>query len=132
MKVHLGPLMLFALTAMTVISPEVPAYGGGSSSSSSCSEAKFYSESPAKNAVLPSLNEFSLVASDNTDTSTLELQVNGTTIKPEITPRRSGEWELLVRLPEPITQNGKVRISLVAKSKEGCSTFYPYYLEIKP
>jgi hypothetical protein len=38
---------------------------------------------------------------------------------------------LKVHLPEPINQAGKVQITLTAKSKEGCSTFFPYYLEIK-
>lgn len=115
-----------------LLSSAVFAYGGGGGGSSSCPEPKFYEESPAKNAVLPSLEEISLVASDNTDTSTLELEVNGRRLQPEISPRRSGEWVIKLKLPEPITQPGKVRITLVAKSKEGCSTFHPYYLEIKP
>ncbi len=132
MKIPVSPALATTCLLLFLNSAAVFAYGGGSSGSSSCSEPKFYEESPAKNAVLPALEEISLVASDNTDTSTLELEVNGKRLQPEISPRRSGEWTIKLKLPEPIRQAGKVRITLVAKSKAGCSTFYPYYLEIKP
>jgi hypothetical protein len=107
------------------------AYGSGGGGAASCSEAKFYDESPTRNSVLPSVSEIALVASDNTEIASLELSVNGIPLKPEVSQRRSGEWDLKVKLPEPITQAGKVRITLAAKSKEGCSTFFPYFLVVK-
>lgn len=132
MKTPVSPALATTCLLLSLNAAVVWAYGGGSSGSSSCVEAKFYEESPAKNAVLPALEEISLVASDNTDISTLELEVNGKRLQPDISPRRSGEWTIKLKFPEPITQAGRVRITLVAKSKAGCSTFYPYYLEIKP
>lgn len=113
-------------------SPGALAYGGGGSSSSSCQEPQFYEESPPGNAKIASLNEISLVASANTDTASLELEVNGQRLQPELSQRRSGEWLIKQRLPEAITQAGKVRITLTAKSKDGCSAFHPYYVEISP
>ena len=117
--------------ALFLNSPAIFAYGGGGSSSGSCAEPKFYDESPAKNATVSSLSEISLIASDNTDISTLELEVNGKRFQPDVSQRRSGDWLLKVKLAEPLAQSGKVRITLAAKSKEGCAAFYPYYLEIK-
>ncbi len=108
------------------------AYGGGGSSSSSCAEPQFYEENPPKNSKLSSLNEISVVASDNTDTASLELEVNGKRLQPELSQRRSAEWLIKQRLPEAITQAGKVRVTLTAKSKDGCSAFHPFYLEIAP
>ncbi len=108
------------------------AYGSSGGGAASCAEAKFYDESPARNSVLAAISEIALVASDNTDIASLELNVNGKAVKPEVSQRRSGEWDLKVKLPEPLTQAGKVRVTLAAKSKEGCSTFFPYQLEIKP
>jgi hypothetical protein len=107
------------------------AYGSGGGGAASCSEAKFYDESPARNSVLPSVSEIALVASDNTEVASLELNVNGKPMKPELSQRRSGEWDIKVKLPEPITQAGKVLVTLAAKSKEGCSAFFPYRLEVK-
>lgn len=120
-----------AFLALVLTSPAVFAYGGGGGGSSSCSEPKFYDESPAKNSSVSSLGEISLVASDNTDTSTLELEVNGKRLQPDVSQLRSGDWQIKAKLPEPVTQSGKVRITLAAKSKDGCAGFYPYYLEVK-
>jgi hypothetical protein len=39
---------------------------------------------------------------------------------------------LKIYLAEPITQAGKVSITATAKSKEGCETFFPYYVIIAP
>jgi len=120
------------MLALVLNSASVWAYGSGGGGAASCAEAKFYDESPARNSELPSVSEISLVASDNTEVSSLELNVNGNPVKPEIAQRRSGEWDLKVKLPQPITQPGKVRVTATAKSKEGCSTFFPYFLIIKP
>ena len=123
-----APIML----ALVLNSASVWAYGSGGGGTASCAEAKFYDESPARNSELPSVSEIALVASDETEVSSLELNVNGNPVKPEATQRRSGEWDLKVKLPQPITQPGKVRVTVTAKSKEGCSTFFPYFLVVKP
>ena len=122
-----APLIL----ALLLNSASVWAYGSGGGTAS-CAEAKFYDESPVRNSELKSVSEIALVASDNTEVSSLELNVNGNPVKPETTQRRSGEWDLKVKLSQPITQPGKVRVTVAAKSKEGCSTFFPYFLVVKP
>jgi hypothetical protein len=118
--------------ALLAHAPSLHAYGGGSSGSGGCPEPKFYDESPAKNTAVQALSEFSITASDNTDVATLNMEINGRKVEPGITTLRSGEQRLHVRLPEALTQAGKVRVTLAAKSKEGCSAFHPVYLEIKP
>ena len=122
------PLIL----ALLLNSASVWSYGSGGGGGASCAEAKFYDESPVRNSELKSVSEIALVASDNTEISSLELNVNGNPVKPETTLRRSGEWDLKVKLSQPITQPGKVRVTVAAKSKEGCSTFFPYFLVVKP
>ena len=131
---RLKPFLLtgMALAAALFNAPEAFAYGGGSSSSKRCSEPKFYDEVPAKDSVVKSLAEVAIVASDDTDMSTLELDVDGQKLKPEMTQQRSGAWLLRAKLPQALTRVGKVRIALVAKSNNGCSGYYPYFLEIRP
>jgi len=108
------------------------AYGGGGGSSSSCSEPQFSEAVPARNAVIPQVEEVFVVASDNTDPQTVEWDVGTQRVAPKITVRRSGELELRGKLPAPLRQPGKLRIALSAKSKDGCTGFFPYFVEIKP
>lgn len=110
----------------------VAAYGGGGSSSASCSEPQFYEEAPAPGAILGELAEVFVVASGNTDVQTLELEVGSQRLAPAVTARRSGELELRARLPVPIREAGKVRIALTAKSKDGCAGFHPFFVEVRP
>ncbi|HUL14225.1 MAG TPA: hypothetical protein VLU73_18890 [Methylococcaceae bacterium] len=105
--------------------------GGGGGGGAPCQEPQFFLESPTDSAV-PALSEFSLTISGNTEIETLTLEVNGQKATPVLTQQRNGDWLATVRLPQPITQSGKVRIGVSAKSKEGCSGFKPYYVEVKP
>ena len=125
------PRSLFALIGV-VLGAQALAYGGGSGGGSSCAEAEFYSEKPARNATVPTFEQFAITASDNTDLSTLDLQINGVKTEPVITPQRTGEFLIEVKPNPPINAPGKVRITLRARSKEGCETFLPLYLEVKP
>lgn len=114
-------------------SPHVLAYGGGGGGGgSSCSEATFTDEKPARESTVSSLGEFSIVASGNTDLSTLLMQVNGEKVNPVISPKRTGDSLLEVKFAQPITTPGRVRITLKATSKDGCASFQPIYVEIKP
>jgi hypothetical protein len=130
-KIHLFALVL--LFGILPLSQQALAYGGsGSGGSSSCSEATFTDENPTRDTSVHSLGEFSIVASENTDLSTLLMQVNGEKVTPVITPKRSGDSLLEVKLAQPITAAGRVRITLKATSKDGCASFQPIYVEIKP
>ncbi len=126
----MNKIIILARVFLALAATSAWGYGGGGGSAASCSEAKFYDESPVRNSKLASLSDINLVASDNTEIATLDLQVNGESLQPELTQRRSGEWDLKAHLPEPITQAGRVRITVTAKSKEGCETFFPYYLTV--
>jgi hypothetical protein len=106
------------------------AYGGGGGSSSGCAEPKFFE--PTSSGTVSSLAEFGFIASDNTDIDTLIVEINGQKIQPVINKRRSGDFEIKAVLPQPITQAGKARIAINAKSKEGCWGFQPYFLDVRP
>ncbi|NJD04887.1 MAG: hypothetical protein FIA97_00115 [Methylococcaceae bacterium] len=132
MKPLLDPIVVASVLAITLHAPGTLAYGGGGSSSVGCAEPQFYEELPAKNAVVAELAEVFVVASDNVDVQTLELEVGTQRLPPAVTVRRSGELEVRAKLPLPIRQPGKVRIALSAKSKDGCAGFHPYFIEVKP
>jgi hypothetical protein len=123
-------LTLALLATATLASGSAWAYGGGGSSSSGCAEPKFFEPQPSGTAA--SLGEFAFVASDNTDPASLAIEVNGEKVPPAIARRRNGDYDVKASLPQPITQPGKVRIGVTAKSNDGCAGFQPWYLEIKP
>ena len=130
MKFVLPKLPLVLIGCM--LGTQAQAYGGGGGGGSSCAEPEFYSETPARNATVPKLDQFAVTASDNTDVNTLDLEIDGIKTQPTITPQRSGESLIEVKPNPPLQKPGKVRITLRAKSKDGCETFLPIYLEIKP
>ena len=115
-----------------IFSSSILAYGGGGGGGSSCNEAKFFRSTPPADATVTALTDFSVVASDNTEISTLDVQINGSKIQPVVTPQRSGDFLIEAKPAAPVTATGKVRITLRAKSKEGCETFKPIYIEVKP
>jgi hypothetical protein len=125
------PLFLvFALLVLGLRASPAFAYGSGGGGAASCAEAQFYDEQPARNSTVAAVSEIRLVASDNTEISSLDIKVNGLPVKPEVAQRRSGEWDLTLRLAAPITQPGKVRVTVGASSKEGCATFLPYSVTV--
>jgi hypothetical protein len=131
MRFNISLMLTAGFLASVMLSPVVSAYGGGSSSKS-CAEASFYKEAPTRNSTVTSLGEFSIIASDNTVLSTLDVQINGEKVVPVVTPQRAGDSLITVKLEKPLTQASKARITLRAKSLEGCETFEPIYIEIKP
>lgn len=112
----------------SLVSGAAWSYGGGGGSSS-CAEPIFYE--PSSKPVVSSLSEFAFTISENTDTSSIAVEVNGQKIQPVVRPLGSGDWDVKVVLPQPITQPGKVQIGVDAKSRDGCWGFKPYYVEIK-
>ena len=128
------PVLAMLGQALTLFNPvNAIAYGGGGGGGgSSCEEASFFQMNPAGNSTVSSFSQFSFMASGNTDTGTLDVQINGVKSEPVVTQQRSGDLLLEVKPATAITQPGKVRITLKAKSKEGCETFQPIYIEVKP
>lgn len=123
------PSILAILVLSALAAGQAWAYGGGGGSSL-CAEPSFLEPSPT--GPVTAFSEFNVLASDNTDIDTLSVEINGQKIQPAITPRRNGDFEIKAILSPPLTQAGKVRIALNAKSKEGCWGFQPYTVEIKP
>jgi hypothetical protein len=115
---------------VSVLSGPAWAYGGGGGGGPSCTEPRFFQPAPSGSAA--SLAEFRVIASGNTDPSTLTVEIGGEKVRPEITPRGNGEWDVTARPAAPVTQPGKLRIALNARSKDGCWGFQPYFLDIKP
>jgi hypothetical protein len=134
MPIKATPMRIMTLLGAMTISPTLLAYGGGGGGGggSSCEEPRFTSAAPANNTTVPALTGFSVQISGNTDLSTLDLQINGEKVQPVITPQRSGDSLAEVKLAAPITAPGKARITLRARSKDGCDNFQPIYVEIKP
>ena len=131
MKTTAAGLILLCSAAL---SPTTFAYGGGGGGGggSSCQEPSFTNISPENATTVSVLDRFSLVASDNTDLQTLEIKVNGQLVKPELTPQRSGATRAEVKVEPALNTPGKARITLRAKSRDGCEAFQPIYVEIKP
>ena len=131
MKTTAAGLILLCSAAL---SPTTFAYGGGGGGGggSSCQEPSFTNISPENATTVSVLDRFSLVASDNTDLQTLEIKVNGQLVKPELTPQRSGATRAEVKVEPALNTPGKARITLRAKSRDGCEAFQPVYVEIKP
>ena len=131
MKTTAAGLILLCSAAL---SPTTFAYGGGGGGGggSSCQEPSFTNISPENATTISVLDRFSLVASDNTDLQTLEIKLNGQLVKPELTPQRSGATRAEVKVEPALNTPGKARITLRAKSRDGCEAFQPIYVEIKP
>lgn len=106
------------------------AYGGGGGGGASCTEPSFGEPNP--NGPVAALADFGVIASDNTEIDTLTVEVGSDKLKPTIAKRRSGDYEVKVTLPQPVTQAGKVRVAVNAKSKEGCWGSLIRFIEVKP
>jgi hypothetical protein len=120
------------LPVLILISSGALAYGGGGGGgSSSCAEPKFLQPNPNGEAKV--LTEFRFVATDATDPATLAVEINGQKVQPEINKLGNGDYAVRVAPAQPITQPGRVRITINAKGREpSCAGFQPYYVEIKP
>ncbi|MEY4684695.1 MAG: hypothetical protein RLZ25_1154 [Pseudomonadota bacterium] len=116
-----------------LFTPTVFGYGSsGGGGGSSCSEPQFSSESPKNETVVPNLGQFTFEASKNTDLKTLTVEVDGVKQEAKVTTLNSGDSRVEIGFKEPKTQASKVRITVKAKSDDGCEGFQPYYIEVKP
>lgn len=108
------------------------AYGSSGGGGSSCSEPRFSDESPKNESTVKELKQFTVEASKNTDLKTLEIEVDGIRQEATMTTLRTGASLIDVSFKQAKTQASKVRITLRAKSDEGCEAFQPYYIHIQP
>lgn len=122
----------FGLVFLLILPLSASAYGGGGSSSSSCAKPQFFKETPVKESTVPAFSEFSFVASANTLKDTIAVKVNGEPVDVSITEKRSGRFLIEGNLPQSVTQPGKVRVSVSAKSKDQCAKLFVYYVNVSP
>ena len=108
-------LSLILITS-ALFAPVAFGYGsGGGGGGSSCSEPQFTSESPKNESTVASLSQFSGVKQDF-----------------KASRLNSGDSRIEVGLKQAKTAASKVRITVRAKSDEGCEAFQPFYIEVKP
>lgn len=126
------PLGLIVLSS-AFFAPPVFSYGsGGGGGGSSCSEPQFSSESPKNETTVPSLSQFTFEASKNTDLKTLTVEVDGVKHETKVSTLNSGDSRIDVEIKNPKSSAAKVRITVKAKSDDGCEAFQPYYIDVKP
>lgn len=113
-------------------SNDLLAYGSGGGGGSSCSEPQFSGATPANESSVSTLDQFVVETSRNTDLSTLQLEVDGVSMVPKVTTLLSGDYRLEVSLKDVKRSGPKVRITLRARSDEGCEAFQPYYIHVSP
>jgi hypothetical protein len=109
---------------------------GGNQSSSHCEKPIFSEFQPATNKYTQSFIEFSFIASSNTTSSSINVNVSAGNInyhftpkELQIMPRKSGQVEVKAKLPRAI-EHGFARVSVTAHSKVGCEKTDGYLVRI--
>ena len=124
-------VLLLLLSALTVTpfslaqsTRELP-LGHHGSLVTSCTDPRFFDESPGPEAQVSSLEHFSFTASDNTDPATLAVKVNLQPVEIKVSPKRSGEWAVEASLATPI-QEGRAWIKVTGMSHDGCEQIHTW------
>ncbi len=94
-----------------------------------CSPPMFFEEVPAKDAKVAAFQDFSLVASDNTESDTVRVWVNNQAAPVTISAQRSGRLTIQGRLGEPIL-SGRVWIKVTGYSHDGCDQLHAWYVYV--
>ncbi len=84
-----------------------------------CEPPHFFDQTPAKDAKVQSIQDFSVTASDNTDRETIKMWANNEPVEVKITQERSGRFLIEGRLKSPVT-TGKVWFRVNAEANDGC------------
>lgn len=120
---HYRPFII--LLALLGASPLAQAYGTSHHGGTilDCTPPLFFDESPARDAQVGSIRDFSFTASDNTDAGTVKVWANNQPLTVAITELRSGRLAVQGSLPETVTQ-GKVWFKVTGVSKDGCDQLH--------
>ncbi len=84
-----------------------------------CEAPHFFDQTPANNAKVSSIQDFSFSASDNTDRETIKVWANNEPVEVKITQQRSGSFLVEGHLQAPVSK-GKVWFRVNAESNDGC------------
>ena len=95
-----------------------------------CDPPQFFDETPARDSGVPSFQQFSVIASDNTDAATVKVWVNNEPVAVTVTEQRSGRLLLQGSLATPIT-SGRAWIRVIGDSKDGCDELYVWNVFIR-
>lgn len=84
-----------------------------------CEPPHFFDQTPAKDAKVGAIQNFSFTASDNTDRDTIKVWANNQPVEVTITQQHSGAFLIEGRLPQAVSK-GKVWFRANAESNDGC------------
>lgn len=122
--IHALFLMTFASHAM-----EFTGHHGGIVIN--CKDPEFYQEKPASNAKVSRLEKVSFIASDNTMTESVVVQVNLEPVKTRITQNGNGTFTVEADLPTP-PKDGRVWIKVTGHSDDGCQQIHTWDVFLEP
>lgn len=98
---------------------------------SKCHKPLFFNEVPSNETEVPSLQNFSVTASDNTDIATIKFSVNNQPINVDLERLRSNRILVKGHLAENMTRPGTVLLKVFAESNDGCTTLHAWRVFIK-
>lgn len=84
-----------------------------------CNPPQFFDQKPAKNAEVDAVRDFSFIASEDTDSSTIKVWANNEPVAIKVTQQRSGSYLVEGQLKESVNQ-GKVWFRASAEANDGC------------
>lgn len=96
-----------------------------------CKDPEFYKESPANNAKVSHLEKVSFIASDNTMTESLVVQVNLEPTKTRVIQNGNGTFTIEADVLAPITQ-GRAWIKVTGHSDDGCQQIHTWDVFVEP
>ena len=108
-----------ALAFATLTANAAPRVGHHGGLILDCKPPQFFDQTPGKDAKAASVQDFSILASDNTDPGTIKVWANNAPVEVKVTQQRSGSFLIEGHLREPVT-TGKVWFRVNAESNDGC------------
>ena len=124
-------LGLCALFLMTFASQAMEFTGHHGGAVINCKDPEFYQESPAPNAKVSRLEKVSFIASDNTMTDSLIIQVNLEPAKTRIIQNGNGTFTVEADLALPITKD-RAWIKVTGHSDDGCQQIHTWDVFVEP
>lgn len=95
-----------------------------------CEPPTFFDEIPARDAQVERFQDFSLMASENTESDTVRVWVNNQIAPYTSSVERSGRVKIQGRLVAPITE-GRVWIKVTGYSHDGCDQLHVWNVYVK-
>ena len=95
-----------------------------------CAPPVFFDEVPGRDARVAVFQEFSLMASENTESDTVRVWVNNQVTPYTASVERSGRVKIEGKLAAPIT-DGRVWIKVTGYSHDGCDQLHVWNVFVK-